>query len=300
MIATLPLKLRVALPLDVPLRQDASTRLLPWIIALMVYLVAMDGVGLIWLSDTLGHGRSSIDSALTLQLPADTSTPRIDMALGALRQTKGVISARVLPPDEIAKLLQPWLAGNSTAADLPLPLLIDARIDQHAAIDYATLRRQLGSIVPNARLDDSGASAGSVRDVATHIEGVISAGLVIATALIVAIIIFAARIGLAIHRSVIELLHLLGARDAYIAQQFQAHALALGLRGGAIGAAAAAVTTFILGPVAHMLALPLPGAGFGILDWRLWLVLILACLAAGGVAMVTARLTVLRQLARMP
>jgi hypothetical protein len=43
-----------------------------------------------------------------------------------------------------------------------------------------------------------------------------------------------------------------------------------------------------------------PIATYGILDWRLWLLLIVTGLTAGGVAMVTARITVLRQLARMP
>ena len=45
----LPRQLR----LDLPLRQDASGRFLPWIIALMVYLAAAGGVMLIWLGDAL-------------------------------------------------------------------------------------------------------------------------------------------------------------------------------------------------------------------------------------------------------
>ena len=51
---------------------------------------------------------------------------------------------------------------------------------------------------------------------------------------------------------------------------------------------------------AHMLTLPTPAAAFAIFDWRLWLLLIVTLVAAGGVAMVTARITVLRQLARIP
>lgn len=297
-------QLRLPLPqqfrLDLPLRQDASGRFLPWIIALMVYLAAMGGVGLIWLSDTLGQWSASLTSALTLQIPADTSQPRIDMALGALRQTKGVVSAQLLQPDETAKLLQPWLGNNVPVASLPLPHLIDIRIDPHATLDYATLRSQLESIIPNAQLDNNRSSLSGVRDFAMRVEGVLTAGLLVVTALIITIIIFTARIGLAIHRSVIELLHLLGAQDAYIARQFQVHALTLGLRGGVIGAVAAAITVIILGPAAHMLALPVPIAAYGIFDWRVWLLLIVACLVAGGISMVTARITVLRQLARMP
>jgi cell division transport system permease protein len=298
MITTLSLARQFRL--DLPFRQDASGRFLPWIIALMVYLAAMGGVGLIWLGDTLSQWDASAASALTLEVPADTSQPRIDMVLGALKQTKGVVSARLLQPDETAKLLQPWLGNSVAVASLPLPHLVDIAVDPLVSIDYTTLRQQLDSIVPETQLDSNRAWLSGVRAFALRVEGVITAGVVVVTALIVTIIIFTARIGLAIHRSVIELLHLLGAQDDYIARQFQVHALSLGLRGGVIGGAAAVLTVVILGPTGHMLELPVPIAAYGIFDWRVWLLLIVTGLAAGGVAMATARITVLRQLARMP
>jgi cell division transport system permease protein len=286
--------------LDLPFQQDASGRFLPWIIALMVYLAAMGGVGLIWLGDTLRQWDASLASTLTLQVPADTTQPRIDMALGALKQTKGVVSVHLLQPDETAKLLQPWLGNSVAIANLPLPHLIDVQIDPQATIDYTTLRQQLGSIVSDTQLDNNRIWLGGARAFALRVEGVITVGVVAVTALIVTIIVFAARIGLAIHRSVIELLHLLGAQDEYIARQFQVHALSLGLRGGIIGGAAAALTVVILGPAGRMLELPVPITTYGIFDWRFWLLLVVTGFAAGGVAMATARITVLRQLARMP
>ena len=48
--------------LDLLLRQDASDRFLPWIIALMVYLAAMGGVGLIWLGEALSRWDVSLTS----------------------------------------------------------------------------------------------------------------------------------------------------------------------------------------------------------------------------------------------
>jgi len=294
------LRLPAQLRLDLPFRQDATARFLPWIIALMVYLAAMGGAGLIWLADTVSQWDTAVASALTLQVPPDASQPRIEMALGALRQTKGVISARLLDQGETAKLLEPWLGNSVPIQDLPLPHLVDIKVDPRVAIDYATLRKQLDSILPSAQLDSNRAWLGGVRQFALRVEGVIAAGVVVVVALIVAIIVFTARIGLAIHRPVIELLHLLGAQDAYIARQFQIHALGLGLQGGLIGALAAALTIVVIGPAGHMLQLPVPVAMYGILDWRLWLLLVATAALAGAIAMATARITVLRQLARMP
>src|SRR5665213_34850 len=280
--------------LDLPLRRDASGRFLPWIIALMVYLAAVGGVALIWLGDTLSQWDASLTSELTLQLSADASPARLDMALGALRQTKGVVWANLLAADETAKLLEPWLGASVPINSLPLPRLVDVRVDPHVAIDYATLRKPLDSIIPGAQLDNDSTWLAGVREFTLRIEGVITVGVVVVTALIVTMIVFTARIGLAIHRSIIELLHLLGAQDAYIARQFQVHALGLGLRGGVIGGIAAVATVIVLGPAAHMFALPVPIATYGILDWRLWVLLLATGLAAGSVAMITARITVLR------
>jgi cell division transport system permease protein len=110
-------------------------------------------------------------------------------------------------------------------------------------------------------------------------------------------VIFVTRTGLAVHRRVIEIVHLIGARDAYVAGQFQAHALRLGLIGGVAGAALAALTLIGLQRLFAGLGTPLL-AGFG-LSAAHWAALALLPLAAALVAMVTARVTVLRSLARM-
>jgi len=298
MIATLPLSRQFRL--DLPLRQDASGRFLPWIIALMVYLAAVGGMALIWLGGALQTWNAELASTWTLEVPADATPARIEMTLAALKQAKGIVSAHLLDQAETSKLLEPWL-GNAMPMDtLPLPKLIDIRVDPATPVNLTELHQELDSIVPYAQLEDNAAQLGGLRKLALRVEGVIGAGVAAAALLVVTIVVFTARIGLAIHSSVIELLHLLGAPDAYIARQSQVHALWLGLRGGIIGDIAAAVTVAILGPASHALALPLPGTTQGILDWRLWLLLIVALLTASGVAMVTARFAVLRQLARMP
>ena len=114
--------------------------------------------------------------------------------------------------------------------------------------------------------------------------------------------VFTTRTGLALHAPLVDLLHLMGASDRYIAGQFQRHALRLALRGGAIG--------LIMSLVAYgalRLALERAGVAPGpelMPGFRLPLaaagsVLVLPLLM-GGVAMLTARITVLRSLARMP
>jgi cell division transport system permease protein len=290
----------IAPRLDLPFGRDATGRFLPWIIALMVYLAVLGGVGLMLLGDTLGEWDRSLSTTLTVQLPADTSAGRIETTVAALKQTKGVAEIHLLGADETARLIAPWLGPGVSADTLPLPHLIDLHLAPAAQVDLADLKQKLTEIDPGAELADHRSSLIELRGFAMKVEGIIGAGVAIVAVLLVLTVVFSARTGLAIHQPVVELLHLLGAPDRYIARQFQTHALWLGLRGGVIGGIAAAVTIVILGRAAGAISLPLPVAAPGLLDWRPWALLILATIAAGVVAMVTARATIARRLARMP
>jgi cell division transport system permease protein len=95
--------------------------------------------------------------------------------------------------------------------------------------------------------------------------------------------------------------HLIGAPDRYIARQFQAQALKLGILGGVVGLAFAAATMLGIGRViAYSLGEANPGLSFDfrLLPWQ-WVVLGLLPVIVALLAMFTARRTVMRSLARM-
>ena len=285
---------------DLPLGRDPSGRFLPWIVGLMVYLAALGGTGMILLGDALRDWNRSLTGTLTLQLPAETSAARLDMTLAVLRQTGGVVSTQLLDQAETARLLEPWLGQSVPIELLPLPRLVDVRIDPDTAIDYDGLLQRLNQVVPEARLDDHRLWLGRLRSFALRIQTIIAAVVAMVIVLMLLSVVFVASTGLAIHQQVIELLHLLGAGEAYIARQFQVQALRLGLIGGAIGVAAAVATLFVVAAAADALDLP-PQLGLtGIWDWRLWVLLPAVAIGAALAAMVTARVAVQRRLARMP
>src|SRR5262249_38395988 len=99
---------------------------------------------------------------------------------------------------------------------------------------------------------------------------------------------------LAAHKRVIEILHLVGAHDGYVAGQFQRHAFSRGLAGGVIGAAVAAAIILAAGQW-------LPGVDKTALALRpaQWLAVASLPLAGALLAMATARYTVLRSLRRI-
>ena len=78
----------------------------------------------------------------------------------------------------------------------------------------------------------------------------IAAGIFILILVLVAAMLsvsFATRGAMATNRPVIEALHFVGAKDAFVAAQFQRHFLLLGLKGGAIGGASAMLLFLVAG-----------------------------------------------------
>ena len=110
-------------------------------------------------------------------------------------------------------------------------------------------------------------------------------------------LVFTTRAGLALHHSIIETLHLIGAKDSYVAGQFGHHAMVLGLKGGIIGVGFSVPTLFIIGFLAGRLeSTLLPDLSLGPLEWA---ALAALPLLTAFISRVTARATVLRRLKKM-
>lgn len=289
---------------DLPLDRDPSGRFLPWLVALMVYLAALALVCAMAMAKMVERWDTGLSGTITVQVPpSETGAPgaqeaAIDRIIELLLDTEAVHSAKVLEPDEIAALLEPWLGAGAAYGELPLPALISVGIDPAAAPDYQDLARRLAEAVPGTVLDDHQAWLGQLRDLARAIELVAALIVILVGASAIAMVIFATRMGLAIHGRVIELLHLIGAQDTYVAREFETHALKLALRGGAFGLLLAIATVTLIARLFERLdSVLLPELTLLPIEWA---ALAILPLAIALVAMLTARVTVLRNLGRMP
>lgn len=292
---------------DIPLRRDGTVRLLPWLIAPMVYLAALALAGMLVLNGVLESWDRGLSGTMTVELPAAPAPPATDDAvaktLQVLRATSGIVSATPLARDAEVKLIEPWLGSTIAPEELQLPRLVDLRIASGAALDLKALRAKLATAVPGAVLDDHRLWLDRLYSLAISVEATGFAILVMVGIAAVLTVIFTTRAGLAVHHDVIELLHLMGARDLYIARQFETEAMRMGLSGGIGGIALAALTlwglshaaaaTAVLGEEAKLLP------DLSLVLWQ-WAALALLPVLAGAAALVTARFTVMRALARMP
>jgi len=288
---------------DLPLAMDPTGRFVAWITAVMVYLATLALAGFMIVSGMAERWESGLAGGITVQVvplvePGVAPLPeRVEKALAILRGTPGVRSATPLSAEATSRLIEPWL-GKEAAADplLPVPTVID--VETAGTVDVGALAARLKAAAPGVAVDDHATWLSDLRGFARAIQVAALGVMVLVGIAAVTSVVFAVRAGLAIHRHVVELLHLMGATDRYVSLQFESHVLGLCLRGGLGGLALAVATLVGVHRAAGGLSASLlPDVALA--PWQ-WLLLAVVPLAACGLAVVTARRTVLRTLESMP
>jgi cell division transport system permease protein len=224
--------------------------------------------------------------------PGLSMAERLARATAVLQATPGVVRAEALDRAQVEALLLPWLGAENLLAELPLPGVIDVRIETGAAIDLAGLNDRLAAV--GAIADDPARLLDRAARIVAFIRllGFTVVGLIALATLVM--VVFATRAGLAAHNDAIEVLHVIGATDRFVARQFERHVLTLALQGGIPGLAAAVAVIYVLGVMAQAIdAALLPAFS---LSWWAWAGLAALPLGTALLATVTARLTVLGNL----
>jgi len=281
---------------------EGAGRFLPWVVAVMVFFAALAGAAGLALHQATGAWRNDLANTITIEIPPGEipsgAQAMVTAVTAALRQTAGIAQVRPLPVSEIAALLQPWLGGGDLINELPLPRLIDVRLSPDEPADLALLAKRLAAIGPGIRIDDHQIWLGKLIRLSRSLQWMMLACLAMICFATCAVVIFGTRAAFTAHLEVVKLLHVMGARDGYIARLFLWRALTMGLKGGLIGLGVTAMALYAL----SRLAADLEGPLFGNLTLTPLGLLALACLplVAALLTALAARYTVLRELSRMP
>ncbi len=280
--------------------REPGSRMLPLVIAVMVYLAALSVAGFGAVSNALTGWRADLASRLTVLVPARPQTSieqRIDSALEVLKASPAIAAARRLGDPELKALLAPWLGPDASLTDLPVPQLIAVTVASGATVDASGLGAALAKASPGAILEGNEDWVSQVARIGTTVQSGALAVIALVSLAGVAIVIFATRAGLSVHHENVEILHLMGAQDRFIAREFQKRYFRLGLVGGLLGLVLTAISLVVAFHVLRHAQGPwlprlVPGQDTV-------LALALLPIVAAILAMVTARLTVMRALSRM-
>ncbi len=209
-----------------------------------------------------------------------------------------VVEAEIMEEQHVKKLLSPWLGEDMVMASIPIPGIISVTFEKGAKPNLKTLESEIKEVAPRARIDTHESWLSEVARFTGALQfAAILLGLIIGVTTLVAVA-GGVRSKLSENKEELELLHLMGASDSYIAKQLQRHTLILSLHGGLIGVAGGAIVLFIIGLVAGNMGVDLV-PDFK-LDGMQKIMLVLLPLPIAALAMLTARFTVMRVLTKMP
>jgi len=273
---------------------------MPWVIAIMMFLTVLAAAAGLGLAGAAARLDDQIGSRLTIQVVEANPTLRqaqAEAAANRLRELPGVVAVRVVPEQEIERLLEPWIGVGGLEGDLPVPALIDVDLTTDGQADLAPLRAAVAAVAPAARVDTNAQWLAPLASLIGALKW-LAAGLVLlmvgATA---ATVVLAARAALDTHRATIEILHLMGATDVQVARLFQRRIALDALFGGLVGFILAGFVLIAIGDRVAALGSELLGSAT--IPAQGWAVLIFLPVLGVLLAMLVARLTILRALGRM-
>lgn len=273
---------------------------MPWVIAIMMFLTVLAAAAGMGLASAAARLDDQIGGRVTIQIVEANPAARAaqaEAAAAALRGQPGVVAVRPVPEEEINRLLVPWLGESGIAEDIPIPALIDVDLTPEGHDQLARLTRAVTAAAPAARVDDNGQWLAPLASLIGALKW-LAAGLVLlmvgATA---ATVVLAARAALDMHRATIEVLHLMGATDVQVARLFQRRIALDALFGGLIGFILAALVLIGIGQRVSALGSELLGSAN--VPPPAWGILVSLPLFGVLLAMLVARLTILRALGRM-
>ncbi len=225
----------------------------------------------------------------------------LQKAITLLQATSGVASAEALPREVGLKLLEPWL-GNTNLEELPIPRLIRVTIDENHQPDFEALDKNLKDTVKGASLDTHRRWEAELTRMAHTLSLLSYVILALICASAIAMVIFAARSVLDANREVVDVLHLVGAQDGYIARQIDRRFMVSGLTAGVIGIALALLTFLGLGLSGNVENNSVAAASYSLLyapagtGYLSYIALLMVPFVATGIALLSARLTLMRML----
>ncbi|HAE48432.1 MAG: hypothetical protein CMO30_16310 [Tistrella sp.] len=286
-----------------PLGRDLSARFLPWLLAPMAALLALALIAIGTADRAIDRWAAALGDRATVWLPASEDQDhgpdaRLGPLIGLLEAEPLVREIRPVPREDAEALVSPWLGPELAEVDLPLPTLVDLTLAPARPGEIEALSDRIADLIEGARLERPGDWVARLAAIGRTVQAAAAGlGALFGLAAVLAVI-FAVKTALAIHRETIDILHVMGAPDDYVARQFAMQGLRVGFWGGLTGSLVAAALVFAAGAVLPETSAPLlPRLDPGPVGWG-GLILVTPALAV--VAALVARITVIRRLRAMP
>lgn len=278
---------------------------IPWVIAIMIALTIMAAAGAMALSNLASKASADLSGAVTVQVveaDLDARRQKATTAVAMLESDAMVTNVRQVPQDELNALLEPWLGSSVGSGDVgetvPIPALIDVELEEAATPEQITrLQAMLDAKMQGLRVDAQSSWLQPVYSALTSLQYLALVLIVLLAITSAAAVWLASRSAFSAHSETIEVVHHLGGTDEQIARIFQRTVAKDAAMGGGIGLLMGVTGILLIGnQFAALDSGMVDGGGLSLFSW---IVILCIPLIGIGLAVLTARSTVMRALKRL-
>ena len=258
-----PNKNMIARKKELPLQDDSSNLFLQIMISIAVFLFGVTLAGVLSINSMLAAWNESILGSLTVQIMPINDVNQEQAAAETLAQQEKAVELLKSKPEvekvtplnnaQLQKLIQPWLGDGVAVSALPIPRLIDVKLKPGAEVDFLRWSEELAETAPQASLDNHKLWLNKLIKFADGLKVLALAVLTLVVLITSGAIFYCTQTSLGLHKYIIEILHLMGAKDTYVAQQYAKRTAWLGFLGGLYGLVLAIPTIFVIANLARQI-----------------------------------------------
>jgi cell division transport system permease protein len=245
---------------ELPFKQDGSGHFLELMIAVSVFLFALTLAGERAVSKATDGWTDGVSGALTVQikpekkpLSPDDETLKINKIIQYFEQIPQVKQVSLVSDKQMQRLMQPWLGKNIDVGVLPLPHLLDVRLKNGQFPDLSKISQELNDQFPSTSIDNHRIWLSRLLTFSRTLGLLATSVLMLVLMTSAFSVVYATKTSLGIHGRIIEILHIIGATDDYIARQYARRNFKIGLVSGLLGLVPAALAVYAITAVAKSL-----------------------------------------------
>ncbi len=283
---------------------SVTGRSLTLVIAIMCFLASLTAGGVYVIFTAANLWTNKISAEITVQIQqraGESGEDKTAEITKLLKAQPGIKQVRPFTKEESLKLVEPWIGKSEVLKSFAIPRLIAVEIDRDNAPDISTLKTVIEGKYPGALLDDHGHWRNEIRRLTRLLE-LAGVGMLLLMAMATAaVIIAAATSALASNREIVSVLNFVGAEEKFIARQFEAHFLKVGIRAGIVGAGLAAIVFLCVPYLTEGVSSSVTSeveirrlVGAGTLDIGGYIVLLVVVIAVAAICKMTSRYGVRR------
>ena len=210
-------------------------------IVVLAIVMAINAMADSWKKDIMG--------SVTVQIiPVEDENKHVDAEKTLEQQNKvlqyienlsAVASAKALDTQTIEKLMTQWLGNKVNISSLPIPALLDVKLKPNSELNYDEVTRGLRQVSEYASIDNHRLWLNRLLKFAASLKNIAITVLLMVIGICAFSIYYSTRTSLGININSIEILHIIGAKDDYIARQYARNFVKIGFFSGIIGLMAA-------------------------------------------------------------